>query len=188
MTESHFENRSAFGPATRSWVRDTTMSPDFVLGVLAVVAAWITIYASQSLQDSAVPVQLLYGFIALGVAVLGVSLTSVAILVGGLGDQYLQILDKAGGIRAALQPIKTVATVGAVTVAASVCGALLWTVGYQLRPGAFAIPAGFAVWTFVGALQVVNLIAFHGEQRGRFIVQTDEAKRQLKSVKDIARG
>ena len=135
-----------------------------------------------------VPVRLLYGFVAIGVAVLGVCLTSVSILVGGLGDQYLQILDKAGGIRAALQPIKTVATVGAVTVATSVCGALLWAVGYELRPGAFAVPAGFAVWTFVGAVQVVNLIAFHGEQRGQFIVQTNEARRSLKSVKDVANG
>ena len=29
--------------------------------------------------------------------------------VGGLGDHYLQILDEAGGIRAALQPMKTIA-------------------------------------------------------------------------------
>jgi MFS family permease len=167
-----------------SWwlLRDVFWSPDFVLAAAATLGSWLLVAYNTSIETSPVLVQLLLGFVGVGVAVTAVCLTSVSILVGGLGDRYLQILRHAGGLAAALRPFKLIAVVGTATVVASLVSALAWDGGRLLRPGLFAVPCGLTVWATVGSAQVVFMIIFHGTQRHELEQMVADANRRLKAV------
>lgn len=166
----------------RWFVKDAVPSPDFLLGAAATLGSWIVLAASSKIEQSEAPERLLYGFVGVGVAVISVCLTSVSILVGGLGERYLQVLRHAGGLELALRPIKAVSVLGAATATASIVSALVWEGGRLLRPGLFAIPFGLTVWTFVGAVQNVFMIAFQGVQRNKLNQAVAETERRLKAV------
>jgi hypothetical protein len=170
-------------PKERDWFYNTfgPRSFDFLIGVAAAVAVYAVACASSSVQHSGNLPALLLGFGAIGVAILAVALTALAILVGNMGEEYLRVLEHAGGMKAALQPFKIVATVAGLTTIVSIGALLLWPIE-RVQPELLATSTGLAVWSTIGSVQLVFMTAFHGAQRGELLDIIRDARRQLSPV------
>jgi hypothetical protein len=122
---------------------------------------------------------------------LSVSLGALAILVPLMGEEYLQILDRAaGGIEGALRPFRTVARVSG----AKAIWSFVAVVGFEvqgpwprgawvLQSMALGIIAGLLVWAVVGTMQLVEITAGHGSDRAALLRGIQEARRQARELK-----
>ena len=160
-------------------------SPEFYMSLVVSAATWIVISASGTLQESTQLPTVLVGYSALGLAVTAVVLTALAILVASLGeDHYSEILERAGGVDEAIAPFVHVAYVSGGTVVAGIAGLFVWEQSVWARPGAFAIPTFFAVWSVLGAVSLVGLVGFHGEMRSDLNVSIRRSRNQIATLRD----
>lgn len=114
---------------------------------------------------------------ALGIALLAVALTALAILVGLMGEEYLLILNRVpGGVQGALLPYRVVAFVSGLTPLLALTSLLLWGLEVNLPlPGwfrqafALAVTTGLSVWAIIGTIQLVGVTADHGEDRASLL-------------------
>jgi hypothetical protein len=164
-------------------------SVDFKLGAVTFVIVTVAAGASPNVRAAGVVVLLAEG--ALGMAVLAVSLTALAILVGLLDDRYRQVLEKATGLRAAFTPYQEVAGVAALCALSAIAGAAMWAVelnaplaAWLRQAVALGFVSGLAVWAIVGTAQLVNLTAFHGTERARLLEGIDHARKEA-GVREI---
>lgn len=163
------------GPATfRSW--------DFYLGAGAGVLSALAAGASPAVRT--VSVGVLAGEAALGIALLAVALTALAILTGLLNDQFLHVLEVTpGGVAAALRPYRIIATVGALTTLMSMTGIILTAVAaWPIVALVIALSTGLAVWGIWGTVELVGLTAFFGVNRARLLGIRRAAEREVAKI------
>ncbi len=171
------------GAKTPSVARLIFWSWDFAVGVGVGVVVAFAVGQDPTLSNNAVAILLANA--AAGIAVLAVALTALAILVGMLGDAYLQILERVdGGVRFALLPYKSVSAIGAAGALSSLVSLSLWGVPAilpigttTLRAIALGVPTLLTAWAVAGTVQLVNLTAFHGVKKSDLLKGIAEARR-----------
>ena len=110
----------------------------------------------------------LLGIAAVGIAALAVTITALAIFVSLVTDNYLRILaiNRRGGVAAFLVPYLSSAFIGALTVVASLVGALVYPALSRWSDAVFlGISSGLALWAVWGLFQLTVGIAVHGVNR-----------------------
>jgi len=182
----------------RNWIAkndNVFRSSDFALGACAFVLTALASGVGEELRARGVQIMLAQA--GIGIAVLAVALTALAILVGLLGNEYLRILERGDpdGVHGAFQPYRVTATVGGINGFFSLVAALAWVAptflpipAWVLQSLGLATSTGLAVWSIWGTVLLVRLTAFHGEQRARFIDSILEAKRIAAVQKEHASG
>lgn len=158
-------------------------SLDAKMGYGAFGITFVAGSVSENLRSTAV--DLFLPVAGLGMAVLGVALTAVALLLGLLGVEYLRVLhDEQGSLHEAFQPFTVTATVGGSTALFSIASFVLWNVPSPLsavdwaaRAFALAVTAGLLTWGVVGTIQIVHDAVWHGEQRNKLLDTIQEARK-----------
>lgn len=166
--------------AVKTWLSEygkaTFLSIDFQLGLAAGAFVLVGCLLQPGIRDQAVTVLLAEA--ALGAAFLGVALTALTILVGVLDLSYLRVLVHANGVRQALMPFQTIAFASGLSTVLGLMGAAaVGGASWPLTTGAMTVSTAATVWTITGTVQLVNLVSFHGEQRGELLHGIAEARR-----------
>lgn len=166
---------------------ETFKSSDFYAGT----ATFIVVLAGAGWAQ---PVRadgrtLLLAEAGLAVALLAVALTALTILVGVLGDEYLRVLEHAGGVPKAMEPYVTVSVVAGLGAISGVLAAVAYPYLLWLpRALVLAATSGLLVWAAWGTVQLVQMTAWHGVQRGRLLEGIADAKRQVRQLHDQRRA
>jgi hypothetical protein len=147
---------------------------DFWVGLLgggiAAVAA-----TSRTVRDAGVTV--LLGEAAIGIALLSVVLAGLAIITPTFDGLYRRVLEKAGGVRQALDPYLLIAAVSGIGAVVAVLGALTWPeLGTSLRVLILGLATMLAVWAISGTVSLVELTIFHADQRAELLRGIDDAE------------
>ncbi len=175
--------RWPIAPLTKSWLWVRTngailLSAD--LGCAAAVAAGGLVAGLRWSSARAEATNLFIAVGALGVALLGVTLTAMAILVGLLDENYLLVLRRAhkgrGGLRYAFQPYQIVSVISTLAFGASVVALILnGVLPWHGKAIAIGMVAGLGTWATCGTVQLVRITAFHGLKKADLI----DLKQQL---------
>jgi hypothetical protein len=162
--------RSAVGPALVSW--------DFIVAVIAGagLGAWAGTDA-EFRRDQGTAV--LLGQVPINLVLFSVALTALAIVVGLVDDFVVALLEEeGGGLRAAMQQFQIVAVVGLLGAGVSLCGAAIYGhISAVPRGFVLGLSMGITVWAGLGALSLVNLVAYFGQVRVRLL-------RRIRSLDD----
>ncbi|MGD2102725.1 MAG: hypothetical protein PVG83_10895 [Acidimicrobiia bacterium] len=160
----------------QTWVRPIVFSVDLWLGAIAGTAVGLSANVWSSIKDEVVGLSL--ASLGLGVAILGVTLTALAILVGLLDDRYLNVLRRApGGVAGVLAQYRIVGVVSLLTILSAVTTLIVWgEVASRTQSLFLGITVGCVVWASAGAVQLVNLTAFQGEMRAQLITGLQDAR------------
>lgn len=174
--------------AAGAWLRqhgaDTFGSTDFLGGVVAGVLVAAYLIRRPAAVDGR-SLTILAGVAALGVALLAVVLTAMAIL-GGFNRDYQRVLTLVDdeGPTGALAPYQTVAVVCALTTLLAFAGLVLGPDFPNLwRAIGSGVIALFAFWSTWGTVQLVNLTAFHSKMQSKQRAALDKADRILREKK-----
>lgn len=159
------------------WGKDARIA--FVVAALACAAFTVWPEARSAGSD----VKLLGATGTLGLAVLSLSLASVSLMAGLLDDTFSLAVGRAGettlqeGIDDAVEPYRSMAVVGASTVAAAIVGTLLTTVvrNWVVDVLSLTIVTLLGTWSLAGTVQLVFLTAFFATQKGYMLVSKAEA-------------
>lgn len=154
-------------------------SSDAVGGISVGCAALIGGYLDPTIIPGP---SLLMTEVVLGGAILAVVLTTLAILVAFLGEEYIALLEKSVTVKKAILPYQAVAVSAAAQVLCALAGVMTWKVAQDWgRDVIFSVTAGLVVCSVIGTVQIVNITAAHGRRRAR-IPEIREAA--LRAVRD----
>lgn len=147
----------------------TSASIDLVIGAALALGTWLFYPHQPALQERAVTV--MAGLLALGVSVLALSLTTLAILTALIGREYVALLERTErGFRGAMLPYQVTAIVASGGALVSLVGVVLWeNLSPMLARLTLAGSVGFAGWAIIGAVQLVLLTAEHATNRAELI-------------------
>jgi len=167
----------AIGP----YLYDLFWQPDFFAGLTGALIGFVAIALSSELRRKGTEALLVEG--GLGVAVLAVALTALAILVSFLGDDYLVILERgSGGVNGAFFPYKAVAVLSCAGTLIAFVSAFGWTLApIWLQATAFATSSLFNLWALVGTGQLVFITADHGKDRADLMRQMRESEAVIRA-------
>jgi hypothetical protein len=166
--------------------RSTFLAWDFIVGFGAFDLVCVVAGTQASVRQSGVTV--LFAEMALGAALLAVVLGALAILVTFFDEHYRQVLAAAdNGMRGAMLPYQTVATVAGLATLTSLGTAVIWpALPWWAQTALWGVATWFVVWALVGTVQIVNITAFHGDQRGRLLEAISQARGILEHRKRSA--
>jgi hypothetical protein len=124
--------------------------------------------------------------ISFGAALVGIAAVVVAvktILVSLVGPEYIEVLERApGGVKGAAKPFIIVAWVCIIGSLCSFAAALAWPAipahSWGLRWFAFSTPASLTAWGLLGTAMLVELGAFHLEQRSKLMKAIRDARQR----------
>ena len=120
---------------------------------------------------------MLLALAALGAAILAVVLACLAIITPTMDGPYRQILDAAGGVRAAMAPYLHIATIGGAASVVAVLGAMAWpALSAPIEVVTLSIAALLGVWCVAGVVGLTALTLFHAEQRAELQKAIDNAE------------
>lgn len=174
----------------KAWFRDygraTFGSTDFVLGLVAGVATFGFALANPSAARSH-HTEILLGVGALGVALLAVVLTAMAIL-GAISPEYRRVLARAKrGVAGAFMPYRTVAVISGTLILVALAGLLLTEVGNDLTAALGAgLVALLAVWATWGTVQLTELTSWHTQRQAR--LEADPTPDEIQAYRDRLRS
>jgi hypothetical protein len=153
----------------RRLVRGALRYADHEAFVAALVATLLLVHYWPRALDQATAA--LGSEVAVGLAILGVVLASMAILVGLMGDEYLTLMHAThSGVRGALRPYLLVAIVAGLTIVAALGGLVGWSAYPEEGQAiALAIATALTIDATVGTVQLVYITAGHGDLRARVI-------------------
>ena len=162
------------------WVRENwpdLKSWDLGLGAVSFCVTGVVAASNDGVRENASTV--LIAESALGVGLLAVVLTALAVLVTFFDDYYRQVLSSVphgGGVMVAYQ---VVAFAGAATAVIGFVAAISWPVmPAALQAFSLGATTGLLTWATAGTLQLVNLTVFHGRQRAHLLEAVDEVRRK----------
>jgi hypothetical protein len=159
----------------RTYGRDTFYRFDFIGGCGAAIAVFVvTLIQPRALRDNGVVI--LAACVGLGVALLAVVLTAMAI-VGALSPEYRRVLNYTpGGVAAALMPFQTIAAICGLATVAALAGLIIGSAGPPAVDGAGnAAIALLVVWSVLGTVDLVGHTAFHASSQARIEKGVDDA-------------
>ncbi len=174
---------SSAAPVKRRW-RYTpwgsiVLAPDFYLGVPAGIA--IGTLPAFNNASAGMATTLLISFAGALVAIAAVVVAVKTILVTLVGPEYIVVLERApGGVKGSAKPFIIVAWVCIVGALCSFAAALAWPAipahSWGLRWFAFSTPAALTAWGLLGTAMLVELGAFHLEQRSKLMKAIRDAR------------
>lgn len=156
------------GDWLKSYARGTFWSADFGLAVVGALAVAVLLYVERPTAAVEHRVAILLGTAALGVALLAVVLTAMAIL-GGISPGYRAILSRTKrGVAGAFMPYRTVAVISGVLILVSLGGLLLEGIGNRLTAAlGGGLVALLAIWATWGTVQLTDITAGHAARQAR---------------------
>ena len=173
-----------------SWLRshaaELFKSPDFILGCAAGVGVAAMAVVSASVRGHLQ--ELMFAYLALGVALIGVTLTALTIFVVFLDETYVAALKQADeSVESAIWPFKAVCTIaGSAAGIAAVASTMIEVVTTWVSVLLAGVGTLLAVWSLAAVVQLTFLTAFHGEMRGSLLEGLARARRikaeRLRSV------
>jgi hypothetical protein len=155
-------------------LRTTFAASDFVAGLLAGGFA-LGLCISADVRQQGVTILLAQA--GVGVAVLGVVSTTIAIFATFFDGNYRRVLDAVGGLPRALMPYKVVAAVAALSVIGALTIALGWpTFSPVARAVLLACSTALTGWAVAGTVSLVGITSFHAEQRAELMRGAEDAE------------
>lgn len=187
MTEGRAAGLARLREWSRLYARDTFCSADFYLAVCAGAATTVLLYVHDGQVGEDREVAILLGTAALGVALLAVVLTAMAIL-GGITPQYRAILSRGKrGVAGAFMPYRTVAVVSGLLTLSSLGGLVLSGVGNRLTAAlGGGMIALLTVWATWGTVQLTELTAMHARFQAR--LEQDPTPEELEAHRKAMRS
>lgn len=176
---------------SREWLRhhgrETFESWDF--GFACLVAGIVGIFIGRYGVNLTIARTILIAEVAVGVSLLAVTFTALAVLVGMLNDVYVRVLHGAGGVSYAMGPYRTVAFISASAAFTGGLGAALVgaDVYWWIRLLLIALPSGLTAWALYGTVQLAGLTIFHGEMRAELIRGIRKAGEELRNLEEQRR-
>lgn len=159
------------------WARDARIA--YGAAVLASVAC----FAGESVRDALTDARILGAIGGIGLAVVSVSLGSVALMAGLLDETFSFVISRAGtgsldeGIEDALQPYQAMAVIGACTIGAAMLGLVAtsavenWIVDTVVA----TIAVLMGTWSVAGITLLVFLTALFARHKGSLLATRAEA-------------
>ncbi|MEA5055645.1 hypothetical protein [Raineyella sp.] len=166
---------------------DTRRGPDWLaadlgLGLLAGVSLLVVDrFRPTGLDDWDAAHPYLLALLGTGVAILGAVLAVMAIMTAFLSAQYLALLERAStGIVGALRPYRYVAAQATTLSTFSLLAtALFKTLPQSVAVTVVALITGLAVWSLVGACQLVQITMNHIADQRAWTGALEAAKKQV---------
>jgi hypothetical protein len=164
----------------RQW-REWICSSDFALGLAVGAAVGSVAAVEQRVRaDASAPLIAEASVAAVVLAIVLAALTLVAVF---FDDLYRAVLERASGWRSATRPYLVIAMSSGAAVVSGLTGAILWSVfPAVVQAGWLAFTTFTLVWSTMGAIQLVEITMFHGEQRAKLRQAIQEARRQRLSA------
>lgn len=160
---SHAKDRSRWAQFSESSLGQNLWSIDAVSAVLALaviipLGMWQPVFVKS--------VAPLYAELALGGAVLAVSLTVLSVFAAISSDDYLAIVSASVGMKEVIRPYRVVAYVSGVLIIETLLGAIVWQLAFEWsKVWLIGIGTALSVWAVVGTCQLVSITVGHVQTR-----------------------
>lgn len=162
--------------------RPDWLAADLGLGLLAGLTLLVVDrFRPTGLDDWNAALPYLLALLGTGVAILGAVLAVMAIMTAFLSAQYLALLERAStGIVGALRPYRYVAVQATtLSIFSLLATALFKTLPQSAATTIVALITGLAVWSLVGACQLVQITMNHIADQRAWTGALEAAKKQV---------